>query len=212
MFKPKKANKDQDRTLEKKARPLPIKVQQALSQRKATFRLALSPTDPVITIAHPYVNYVVEESVISAHHMGRIDDELLQMQWRETKLKLEYEKSRSRLGDLAASLKDILEHREPIAKPLIRYIKQNLSLHEIIERYTPLISTERGWEAACPFIGHLGTGRLLLEWTTFSCAGCGISKGDAIEFVRRAENLPFPEAVRRLRREALEKITKEVML
>ncbi len=77
-------------------------------------------------------------------------------------------------------------------------LRERLDIVEIVGDYVSLVKSGANYKGLCPFHGektpsfmvHRGKG-------IYHCFGCGVG-GDAISFLRRIENLTYPEALLRL--------------
>jgi DNA primase len=73
---------------------------------------------------------------------------------------------------------------------------------EVIQRYMPLKRAGKNWKALCPFHEEKTPSFVVFpETQTFKCFGCG-KAGTVFTYVQDRENIPFPEAVRMLARDA----------
>lgn len=197
-------HKSRDRTPQE-ARSLLNTLRRSKPARKRTYRVALALGDPPITTIHPFTNYLVEQAVIASERLSRADDEIFNLQWKLARLKAESERQRAYLKVAADSIGDILNGTEPPTDYVVRYIKHSLNLWEYVEPHIELSCEADAWHGPCPLSGHKGDSHLKLYPRHFDCSGCNVVNGDLIEFVRRFYQVSFLEAVRRLRKDALNK-------
>ncbi len=74
----------------------------------------------------------------------------------------------------------------------------SLPITEVIGKYINIRKTGVTWEACCPFHQEKSPSfKVFPKTNTYKCFGCGAG-GNSIGFVMAKENLPFPEAARKL--------------
>ncbi|MBN2331891.1 MAG: DNA primase [Deltaproteobacteria bacterium] len=77
-------------------------------------------------------------------------------------------------------------------------LRERVDIVEVVADYVSLVKSGSNYKGLCPFHGektpsfmvHGGKG-------IYHCFGCGVG-GDAISFIRKMDNLPYPEAILRL--------------
>ncbi len=81
-------------------------------------------------------------------------------------------------------------------------LTERCDIVDVISRYVPLKKQGSGYVGLCPFHSEKTPSfHVHREKGFFHCFGCGVG-GGVIQFVMRAENLPFPEAVAKLAQDA----------
>ncbi|MEG1584282.1 MAG: DNA primase [Anaerovorax sp.] len=81
---------------------------------------------------------------------------------------------------------------------IIAEIKNRCDIVEVIGRHIPLKKTGSNYKGVCPFHNEKTPSFVVSETKQiFTCFGCGAT-GDVIEFVKKYNNLDFPEAVEKL--------------
>lgn len=81
---------------------------------------------------------------------------------------------------------------------IITEIKNRCDIVDVIGRHIPLKKTGSNYKGVCPFHNEKTPSFVVSETKQiFTCFGCGAT-GDVIEFVKRYNNLDFPEAVEKL--------------
>ena len=87
----------------------------------------------------------------------------------------------------------------PIDQNIAEKIKQRLDLVEFVRQYVPhLKKAGKTWKACCPFHKEKTPSfTVSSEKGLYYCFGCQ-SGGDIFDFLMKAENLSFNEAVRKL--------------
>lgn len=88
-----------------------------------------------------------------------------------------------------------------LSDEFIRAVRKEVSLEEVVRRYTELTPTGDGFKGCCPAHRDTDPSLHLRPGKGFHCFGCGFSGGNAIDFVMRLDNVDFPTAVRRLAEE-----------
>lgn len=84
---------------------------------------------------------------------------------------------------------------------IITEIKNRCDIVEVIGRQIPLKKTGSNYKGVCPFHNEKTPSFVVSETKQiFTCFGCGAT-GDVIEFVKKYNNLDFPEAVEKLAEE-----------
>ena len=82
-------------------------------------------------------------------------------------------------------------------------IKGRLDILELISSYVPLQRSGRSYKANCPFHQEKTPSFFVFpDRQSWRCFGACATGGDVFSFVMRAENLEFPEALRRLAQRA----------
>ncbi len=90
-----------------------------------------------------------------------------------------------------------MSHNSPIQE-----IKDRLDVVTVIGRYVPLKKSGGSYKGLCPFHSEKTPSFHVFPQTgTWKCFGCGAG-GDIFAFVEKKENLPFPDVLRMLAREA----------
>ena len=90
-----------------------------------------------------------------------------------------------------------MAHNSPIQE-----IKDRLDVVTVIGRYVPLKKSGSSYKGLCPFHSEKTPSFHVFPHTgTWKCFGCGAG-GDIFTFVEKKENLPFPDVLRMLAREA----------
>lgn len=85
-----------------------------------------------------------------------------------------------------------------IEQETIQKILDATDIVELIQGYFPLKRSGSNWVALCPFHNEKSESfNVNPGMQIFNCFGCG-QKGDAIKFLQLYDNLPFPEAAKRL--------------
>ncbi len=85
---------------------------------------------------------------------------------------------------------------------VIQEIKDRLDVVTVIGRYVPLKKSGGSYKGLCPFHSEKTPSFHVFPQTgTWKCFGCGAG-GDIFTFVEKKENLPFPDVLRMLAREA----------
>ena len=85
---------------------------------------------------------------------------------------------------------------------VIQEIKDRLDVVTVVGRYVPLKKSGSSYKGLCPFHSEKTPSFHVFPQTgTWKCFGCGAG-GDIFTFVERKENLPFPDVLRMLAKEA----------
>ena len=85
---------------------------------------------------------------------------------------------------------------------VIQEIKDRLDVVSVVGRYVPLKKSGSNYKGLCPFHSEKTPSFYVFPNTnTWKCFGCGAG-GDIFTFVEKKENLPFPDVLRMLAREA----------
>src|SRR6056300_1649532 len=85
-----------------------------------------------------------------------------------------------------------------ISQETIQKILDETDIVELIQGYFPLKRAGVNYLALCPFHNEKSPSfNVNPQRQTFHCFGCG-EGGDAIKFIMRYDNLPFPEAAKHL--------------
>ncbi len=96
---------------------------------------------------------------------------------------------------------------------VIQEIKDRLDVVTVIGRYVQLKKSGSSYKGLCPFHSEKTPSfHVFPQTNTWKCFGCGAG-GDIFTFVEKRENLPFPDVLRMLAREAgvpLEEVRPEV--
>ena len=96
---------------------------------------------------------------------------------------------------------------------VIQEIKDRLDIVTVISRYVPLKKSGSSYKGLCPFHQEKTPSFHVFPHTgTWKCFGCGAG-GDIFTFIEKRENLPFPDVLRMLAKEAgvpLEPVRPEV--
>ncbi len=96
---------------------------------------------------------------------------------------------------------------------VIQEIKDRLDVVSVIGRYVQLKKSGSSYKGLCPFHSEKTPSfHVFPQTNTWKCFGCGAG-GDIFTFVEKRENLPFPDVLRMLAREAgvpLEEVRPEV--
>ena len=80
----------------------------------------------------------------------------------------------------------------------VEEIKARCDIVEVVGRRVALKRAGSNYKGLCPFHNEKTPSFMVSqEKQIFTCFGCGAT-GDVIEFVKRSENLSFPEAVEKL--------------
>ncbi|WP_051328953.1 DNA primase [Geminicoccus roseus] len=83
-------------------------------------------------------------------------------------------------------------------RPNLDEFKARLPLVEIVARHVRMVRKGREWQGLCPFHKEKSPSFAVVEDKGFfHCFGCG-AHGNAIDFIMRAENLEFGDALERL--------------
>jgi DNA primase len=81
---------------------------------------------------------------------------------------------------------------------LVRYIKENSDIVDVISEYVELKRVGSQWMGRCPFHDDKTPSFSVSgEKGLYHCFGCGAS-GDAIKFIMEIEKLSYPEAIEKL--------------
>ncbi len=89
-----------------------------------------------------------------------------------------------------------------IPEDVLESIRQAVDIVDVVGRYVSLKRAGKTHKGRCPFHDEKTPSFYVWrETSTWKCFGCGES-GNVFSFVERHERIPFPEAVRRLAREA----------
>ncbi len=84
----------------------------------------------------------------------------------------------------------------------IEAIKDRIDIVELIEQYIPLKQTGKNFQAQCPFHqDKTPSFTVSPDMQIYKCFGCGKS-GDIFDFVMEYENLEFPDALKKLAKQA----------
>ncbi len=82
-------------------------------------------------------------------------------------------------------------------------IKSRLDVLEVVSHYVPLQRSGRSYKANCPFHQEKTPSFFVFpERQSWRCFGACATGGDVFSFVMRAENLEFPEVLKRLAQQA----------
>ncbi len=96
---------------------------------------------------------------------------------------------------------------------VVQEIKERLDVVTVIGRYVPLKKSGSSYKGLCPFHSEKTPSFHVFPQTgTWKCFGCGAG-GDIFTFLEKRENLPFPDVLRMLAKEAgvpLETVKPEV--
>ncbi len=85
---------------------------------------------------------------------------------------------------------------------VIQEIKERLDVVTVVGRYVPLKKSGSSYKGLCPFHSEKTPSFHVFPHTnTWKCFGCGAG-GDIFTFVEKKENLPFPDVLRMLAKEA----------
>ena len=85
---------------------------------------------------------------------------------------------------------------------VIQEIKDRLDVVSVIGRYVQLKKSGSSYKGLCPFHSEKTPSfHVFPQTNTWKCFGCGAG-GDIFTFVEKRENLPFPDVLRMLAREA----------
>ncbi len=85
---------------------------------------------------------------------------------------------------------------------VIQEIKDRLDVVTVVGRYVPLKKSGASYKGLCPFHSEKTPSFYVFPQTgTWKCFGCGAG-GDIFTFVEKRENLPFPDVLRMLAKEA----------
>lgn len=85
--------------------------------------------------------------------------------------------------------------KEPISVNSIHKITENLDIVNVVSEYLNLKKAGKNFKCLCPFHEEKTPSFIVNpEKQIFHCFGCGAG-GDAINFLMKIENLPFPQAV-----------------
>lgn len=85
---------------------------------------------------------------------------------------------------------------------VIQEIKDRLDVVTVIGRYVPIKKAGSSYRGLCPFHSEKTPSfHVFPETGTWKCFGCGAG-GDIFSFVEKRENLPFPDVLRMLAKEA----------
>ncbi len=85
---------------------------------------------------------------------------------------------------------------------IIQEIKDRLDVVTVVGRYVPLKKSGNSYKGLCPFHSEKTPSFHVFPHTgTWKCFGCGAG-GDIFTFVEKRENLPFPDVLRMLAKEA----------
>ncbi len=79
---------------------------------------------------------------------------------------------------------------------LLHAVRAATNLFEVVAKYVILDRSGRVWKGRCPFHPEKTPSFVVYPYR-FYCFGCG-AQGDAFEFLRKSERLPFRTAVARL--------------
>ncbi len=84
----------------------------------------------------------------------------------------------------------------------IEAIKDRIDIAELIQQYIPLKQAGKNFQAQCPFHqDKTPSFTVSPDMQIFKCFGCGKS-GDIFDFVMEYENLEFPDALKKLAKQA----------
>lgn len=98
-----------------------------------------------------------------------------------------------------------------ISQETIQKILDATDIVEMIQSYFPLKRAGVNWVAICPFHNEKSASfNVNPQRQIFHCFGCHAG-GDAIKFVMMYDNLPFPEAAKKLADQAGVQITEEIL-
>lgn len=98
-----------------------------------------------------------------------------------------------------------------ISQETIQKILDTTDIVEMIQSYFPLKRAGVNWVAVCPFHNEkTASFNVNPQRQIFHCFGCQAG-GDAIKFVMMYDNLPFPEAAKKLADQAGVQITEEIL-
>ena len=93
-------------------------------------------------------------------------------------------------------------HHAMTSYSVIQEIKDRLDVVTVIGRYVPLQKSGNSYKGLCPFHSEKTPSFHVFPHTnTWKCFGCGAG-GDIFTFVEKRENLPFPDVLRMLAKEA----------
>ena len=93
-------------------------------------------------------------------------------------------------------------HNAMTSYSVIQEIKDRLDVVTVIGRYVPLQKSGSSYKGLCPFHAEKTPSfHVFPQTNTWKCFGCGAG-GDIFTFVEKRENLPFPDVLRMLAKEA----------